>query len=168
MDKSIKRKKTDTFILAALLAVTYLLIYFLSAEAGENSLKISAKVSDFLMRIYYGLIGVADTGTVAAAAANTEGGIRKLAHFVEYMAVGFLSLKLFSLWCKSKWKAVCIVVLQLIISGGLDELHQYFVPGRVPAVKDVCIDTAGGIVGMLIVFGLKGIGKLWKRIQRRE
>ena len=31
-----------------------------------------------------------------------------------------------------------------------DEFHQYFIPGRVMAFKDVMIDTTGGIIGFII------------------
>jgi VanZ family protein len=39
--------------------------------------------------------------------------------------------------------------LLIIILAGFDEYHQTFVDGRTGAVKDVIIDTAGGIVGIL-------------------
>lgn len=32
-----------------------------------------------------------------------------------------------------------------------DEFHQYFIPGRAMAFKDVLIDTSGGITGYIIV-----------------
>lgn len=32
-----------------------------------------------------------------------------------------------------------------------DEFHQSFIPGRGASFKDVCIDTLGGISGILVV-----------------
>lgn len=34
---------------------------------------------------------------------------------------------------------------------GTDEFHQYFVPGRACSLRDVCIDSAGAILGVLIM-----------------
>ena len=34
---------------------------------------------------------------------------------------------------------------------GTDELHQYFVPDRCCSFKDVLIDTAGGLTGIVII-----------------
>lgn len=34
---------------------------------------------------------------------------------------------------------------------GTDELHQYFVPGRACSLRDVCIDSAGALLGVLIM-----------------
>ena len=33
-----------------------------------------------------------------------------------------------------------------------DEFHQYFVPGRSAEFKDVCIDTAGALAGLMILY----------------
>lgn len=33
----------------------------------------------------------------------------------------------------------------------LDEIHQYFIPGRAMSAVDVCIDSAGALIGIIIV-----------------
>lgn len=42
------------------------------------------------------------------------------------------------------WTAGILVVLYAIS----DEWHQSFIPGRHPALTDICIDTAGGFLGI--------------------
>ena len=37
-----------------------------------------------------------------------------------------------------------------IIYATSDEFHQYFVPGRSAAIKDVFIDTCGGIAASIV------------------
>ncbi len=50
--------------------------------------------------------------------------------------------------------AVCLAFLYAVS----DEFHQSFVPGRTPSAWDVCIDTAGAIIGLW----------LWRLIQARR
>ena len=38
----------------------------------------------------------------------------------------------------------------VIIYAASDEFHQYFVPGRSAAIKDVFIDTCGGIAASIV------------------
>ncbi len=78
--------------------------------------------------------------------------VRKLAHFSEYFCVGLLSYSLVLLWWKGKvWTGRILIGMQLLLSASLDEIHQYFVPGRYAAVKDVLIDCVGGITGMALL-----------------
>ena len=83
---------------------------------------------------------------------EAEAVIRKLAHFTEYMLVGLLSLWIWLLWKAKRLRCGAFVMVQLMISASLDEFHQYFVPGRYASIRDVLIDTAGGLTGMLLVF----------------
>jgi hypothetical protein len=46
---------------------------------------------------------------------------------------------------RSRVAAAGILVILYAIS---DEWHQSFTPGRNPALRDICIDTAGGFLGM--------------------
>jgi VanZ family protein len=47
-----------------------------------------------------------------------------------------------------RWALVTV----LIVAGyaALDEYHQSFVPGRTAAVRDVLIDTTGGIAAQIV------------------
>ena len=78
--------------------------------------------------------------------------VRKLAHFFEYLCVGLLSYQSgFNVVEGKVWSGRLLIGVQLLLSASLDEIHQYFVPGRYAAVKDVFIDCAGGITGMVII-----------------
>ena len=65
--------------------------------------------------------------------------------------MGLLSYSIVVLWYKPLWRGRFFVLLQLVISAGMDEFHQYFIPGRFASFKDVLIDTAGGIAGILVI-----------------
>lgn len=147
-----KRKKIYTVIAISLLIVLYIAIFCFSAEDGENSSDLSNKVTEFAVRVYYKIVGSGSGGgVVEGATLPLEGLIRKLAHFLEYMCVGFLSYSLVVLWHKPVRMGSLAVVLQLLISAGLDEFHQFFIPGRYASMKDVMIDVAGGITGILLI-----------------
>lgn len=75
--------------------------------------------------------------------------IRKNAHFFIYLVLGILTLN----WLNSRniygLKAVVLAVLICVLYAISDEIHQLFVPGRGSQVKDVILDTAGAITGIL-------------------
>lgn len=146
------RKKVYTVIALFLLITLYIIIFFLSSEDADSSSNISMKVTKALLQIYYKISGGSGGEPVIGTAAfSVESIVRKLAHFTEYACVGFLSYSIVVTWYGTIWKGRLFVVIQLLLSAGADEFHQYFVPGRHASVKDVLIDTAGGIVGMIVV-----------------
>lgn len=171
MEKQLKKKIILTVIAGILLLFCYYMIFMFSADNAEESTGISRKVTDMLMRAYYKVFGGSNTPVVPAGeyvGLAYEDAVRKLAHFVEYMAVGFLSFGICVMWISAWKKGACIVVMQLILSAALDEFHQYFVPGRYASLKDVLIDTAGGIMGIIVILCTKGIKRRWKRTPKQE
>lgn len=171
MEKQLKKKIVLTVIGGILLLFCYYMIFMFSADNAEESTGISRKVTDMLMRAYYKLFGGSSAPVVPAGeyvGLVYEDAVRKLAHFVEYMAVGFLSFGILMMWISAWKKGAGMVLIQLLVSAALDEFHQYFVPGRYASVKDVLIDTAGGIMGIAIIVCTKGIKRRWKRTPKQE
>lgn len=77
--------------------------------------------------------------------------VRKAAHFAEFAALGFCLLpavgeNIFPRIRKRFLVAGAIGFLYAIS----DEVHQIFVPGRSCELRDICIDFAGIILGVLI------------------
>ena len=155
--RQFKKKIVLTIIAAVLLVGCYYMIFMFSADNAEESSNLSQKVTKMLVKLYYRLTGGGSgqaAGVVPLADDALEGMIRKLAHFTEYMMVGFLSYMIAAMWMQRRRIGFMIVVIQLVISAAFDEFHQYFVPGRYASVKDVLIDTAGGIAGILFMIGI--------------
>jgi VanZ family protein len=77
--------------------------------------------------------------------------IRKLGHFTEYLILGILVAR--ALRGDGPWRPMLAVnaVVIAALYATTDELHQHFVPGRVAAIGDVAIDTAGAAMGQLAV-----------------
>ena len=80
--------------------------------------------------------------------------IRKLAHFSIYMVVGF---SLMGFMCTFDMRNIYKLISSFgigVIYAVTDEIHQGFVPGRGPSIKDVFIDSAGVLTGIFILITL--------------
>lgn len=85
-------------------------------------------------------------------------GIRKAAHFAEYLVLSVLLYR--ALRDGRRWDvraAGMAVMIAGLYSVG-DELHQWFVPGRTAAASDCLIDVSGAAAGqgILAAFGKRG------------
>lgn len=79
--------------------------------------------------------------------------VRKCAHFVEYMILALFAFNVLNLYFSIK-EVVLITIVFTFLYACSDEIHQLFVQGREGAIRDVIIDTCGGITLVLI--------ELWK------
>ena len=69
--------------------------------------------------------------------------LRKIAHFCEYAVLGGLLLRAVG--------RELVAVAAGALYAASDELHQHFVAGRHAAFRDVAIDTAGVLAGVLLL-----------------
>ena len=102
---------------------------------------ISGAISDFFKRILQSLFEQGKSGSSGMGFL-----VRKVAHFTEFTALGMSLCWLFGM-LKKGW-------LRPLLWGAaaacLDETIQIFVPGRGPSVRDVCIDTSGVLLGVIL------------------
>ena len=78
--------------------------------------------------------------------------VRKLAHVFEYFILGLLLVNGFKngkqkVWT---WKISFMALLGVIIWAVGDEFHQSFVPVRQASMRDVAIDTTGGVLAQFV------------------
>lgn len=91
--------------------------------------------------------------------------IRKAAHMTEYFILYILSYRAL----KEDFSINKSMIYGLLITflyASTDEFHQYFIPGRGPAFKDVLIDTGGGVLALAIVLIKHSIRK--RKIDRHS
>lgn len=117
------------------------IIFFMSHQPGE----VSSSQSDLVLKLFR-FIGIELNEYFGELATFI---IRKAAHFSEYMILFLLGYNV-SRYYKNKNIKIYLVIFVFLYACS-DELHQYFIPGRSMAFKDVLIDTAGGIFGYIIV-----------------
>ena len=118
-------------------------IFYMSNQPGT----ISSNQSELVLKLF-SLIGI-NLNTYFGELATLI--VRKAAHFTEYFILFILAYRVIGFYVKReyiKWYALSIVFLYACS----DELHQYFIPGRGPAFKDVLIDTSGGTLGVILSF----------------
>ena len=161
MERQLRMKKVITVIAVCLLIAVYIMIFLFSADDAAESSSLSVAVPRKLINLYYHFFSGNNNAvlTVPVVTDDAEAIVRKMAHFTEYMAVGFLSFGIAVIWMQRIKAGIVAVTLQVFLSAGLDEIHQYFVPGRYASFRDVLIDTAGGIAGIMIVFLMYKIRK---------
>lgn len=125
------------YIFLTLSLLTAALIFVLTRMPGDES----GEMSLAIVRLIYS-ISPFDENT-------THFIIRKGAHFVVYAFLAFFLCGFFDTKGKGIFLLIIIPWLIASIYGVADEIHQYFVPGRVMAVMDMGINSAGAFFGAI-------------------
>ncbi len=73
---------------------------------------------------------------------------RFIYHIIEYAILNLLLYRALKITSKGPQT---LAILFTIIYAITDEIHQYFVPGRIFSIQDILIDTFGAIVAQSIV-----------------
>jgi VanZ family protein len=128
------------------------LIFGFSAQTATTSSGLSERVcyviADEINRIRQE--GLSET-QLQERAEKIQYPIRKCAHMTEY---AIFALLLFNMLCtfgvKGK-RRFAFALLLVFLYAATDEFHQLYVPGRSGQFTDVLIDTAGGLVMLLLL-----------------
>lgn len=95
--------------------------------------------------------------------------VRKTAHFFMFCGLGFLVLcTIRSYYGRPHIRVYASAWLFCIFCAVCDEFHQLFVPGRGAQLSDVCLDSAGALVGVLLAFLLLLLRKSLRKRPKRE
>lgn len=127
-------------------------IFFMSHLPGE----VSSSQSDLVIKIFE-ILGISLDSYFGDLASFV---IRKSAHFSEYLILFLLLYRVLCLYV-DKRSAKLYTVLGVFLYAGSDEIHQYFVPGRAMAFRDVMIDTSGGTAGMALIW-------IYEKLKKRK
>jgi len=144
------RKTIAKYILTVLTLAWMIMIFALSAVRATESNKVSVKdagyisskiVKDYDKKNYREQIDI--TATIHHL-------MRKAAHFAEFAILGAMITADIFLWFAPG--NLLLFISSLVIGtvyAASDEIHQYYVPGRSCEFKDVLIDAAGVLGGVL-------------------
>ncbi len=83
---------------------------------------------------------------------ESDGLLRKLAHFGEFCSLGLLFSWLFAMLKEKTWAIVVPSAACGCLAACMDETLQGFSPGRAPRITDVGIDTLGVLAGIGLLF----------------
>lgn len=147
-----KKKILITVPATVMLLILYLFIFCFSAQDAEQSGSISKMITEKCVEFFNSLTGGHwSRDFMESLTTYFEHPVRKLAHFAEYACMGVLLYIIWSQWVSVR-KRLCLLILSWVFfSAALDELHQWFVPGRYASIADVLLDTCGGAAGMLLM-----------------
>lgn len=144
-------KKVKVILCITTFAVMALIFFFSSQNSDQSTILsngVTKRIVSFLGDIFKWTKEKQDT-----VISELHGHIRKTAHFTIYAALGMstvIACKAIKA-CSFKYASLC-TVLFCCAYAVTDEFHQMFTAGRTPLVKDVCIDTLGSTVGVLVVW----------------
>lgn len=120
-----------------LMLLWMLLIFIMSSFDATDS----SNQSNFIVNIISNILNIENARLLSLI-------IRKLAHFTEYLILGFLTINMLNKNDISKKYLLSILIC--IIYATSDEIHQIFVPGRACQIRDVLIDSIGSITGVYL------------------
>lgn len=128
------------------------LIFFLSdqpaMESSELSSGMTKKVFDIIREI---------APDIKTNQGSVEHIIRKSTHFGIFLILGFLVSNAIISYNIPKFKHILLALLVCVLYAICDETHQIFIPGRSGHIRDVLIDSSGGLVGILGMYAIRGI-----------
>lgn len=146
-----------------LVFVWCVIIFCFSAQTGAKSSHLSEKVSCIVVNTVEKISNVKlNQKEVQSTIKKIEFPVRKMAHFSEYAILAiliFMCLKDVS-FVRNRYVAALFLVALYASS---DEIHQLFVPNRAGQARDVCIDTSGGLVVLVVIFLIKKLIEHRKR-----
>ena len=132
-----KTRKTYVAISWILVAICMIVIFYLSAQNGEESSDLSGS---FVATILQYLNITVD-----------ENVLRTFAHMLEFMG---LSVLLFNATYATWEKKITPIITftGTVLYAITDEIHQIFVPERAFQVSDILVDSTGALIGVTASF----------------
>lgn len=156
------------FLSLALIVMTT--IFYFSAQTAEKSTKIESVVAEKQTEVLEKVLKNTNNVKRYAVVHWFEVWIRKIAHVLNYGALGFFLLGAFLNIDKIK-KLYIKLLLPLgigLIYGATDEIHQMFVRGRNASFSDIGIDFLGVLIGTVFMLICYGIFKLFAKKRQKE
>lgn len=158
------RYKHTGVVLSVLLVLAVMAaIFFFSSQTGGESGGLSEAIVTALLRMFRPGFDRLPAYELAALYETWGFWVRKAAHFTEFAALGLAWRLLLDQFRCVALPALLWAWLLSTLYAVTDEVHQMFVDGRAPAVRDVCIDSAGALCGVLVMMLL-----LWLIRRRRQ
>lgn len=146
-----KKQKQFTFIAFFLLFIMFCILFYFSAQDGNESSTLSSGVALMIIKTF-----VSDFETISIERQTFlleafSAIVRKLAHFSIFFIIGVLSFfATYMLKLKKKYK---FLIMFMICSfyAVFDECHQHFIPDRTASRTDVLIDLSGSLFGIILI-----------------
>lgn len=123
-----------------------------SSQTGEVSGNLSYEISYEIVETKNEILDLGlNPDELAFQANGIHFYVRKAAHMTEYFLLAVaVSFPLYVYGVRGIF-LMLLAGMICVSFAGFDEYHQSFVEGRGPSIRDVCIDSSGVLVGILLV-----------------
>ena len=156
-------KKVRVLLWCCILA-TLAAIFFFSAQAGSRSTQTSGLVVKLIIRLFYPDYDTYTAARQSGVFAEITQYVRKGAHFLEYMTLGFLLTLLLKSY--GIFFAPLCAWLGSSLYACTDELHQTLVSARAGTWWDVLLDSGGGLTGVLAAMAVAALIRRRQKAQK--
>ena len=143
----------STLIILVILLFTAI-IFFFSNQTGNQSHSFSKAIASSMVTDWNNIFGLnLDEDSKNIVIRILDQPIRKLAHVIEYLLLGFGVYGIIFIIDKYKNRFLYLLFtfLLVILIACLDEYNQFYSSGRGSSIRDVFIDTIGGSLGIYLV-----------------
>ncbi len=126
------------------------MIYSFSMQTGQQSGDLSGGVIRWIAGVFnpnFEALSPAEQSEIISA---WQFFVRKTAHFSEYAVLGVLTANAVRFFTAKAWLSIVLPAVISAMYAVSDEIHQYFVPERACSIKDMALDTAGAVTGILV------------------
>ena len=143
-----------TAILSLCILANMVFIFEMSTEDKTESSDRSGEITDVVVDVVYPDFDQRPIAEQESIFQRVHNFIRKLAHFSEFAILGFLTALLAS-HLAARFSSVTTIIQWFVPAGfclvyaAADEIHQIFTE-RGAAVRDVLLDFAGALCGVLV------------------
>ena len=143
--------KHKKIILITLILLWMVIIFIFSSQVSDKSSNISGNTIRIILNKLQ-LTQNMNEQQINEMVENLQTPMRKIAHFSIYTVGGVLVMVFFSKLNITSKKKIIYSLVFCAIYAVLDELHQYFVPGRSCEIRYVLIDSTGSLLGILVSY----------------
>lgn len=138
-------KKAGKWIAILMPFAWLVVIWFFSAQTGEESGAVSGHIVSRILGLFY------PDGVPEQVRESYSFFVRKAAHMTEYAVLAVLWFRFFTVLISWKHLLIAVVSLALcLLCAAADEFHQTFVAGRSGNGTDVGIDFLGACIGAAV------------------
>jgi len=125
-------------------------IFFFSSQPADESSKVSGFVTKQILAVIESVFNGETAAVIKKFIFDNSLVVRKAGHVSEYFILGLLMSAFLRRIMQNRFALAAIIFCMLYAVS--DEIHQAFVPGRVPAATDVLIDSVSAAVGVVVIY----------------
>jgi len=138
------------------------LIFALSAQPAAESSSLSGGIIRRMLELAVKDFDAYGPALQATIIESFQDVVRMAAHLIAYMVLGALCMLAISRYRLNILRQIAFSLAICIAYAISDEIHQTFVDGRSAQISDLCIDSVGALLGILV------IALIFKHWQRRN